>query len=173
MKNHSVSDYFKLRDEVDNICSKLHTIHAKSTACKMGCSSCCMNFSVFPVEFYVIREEIKSRRLKVEHNGTNDACIFLHNHNCTIYNSRPFICRSHGLPILAMDAEGENWELSFCPLNFNHVNDDYFSFENSFDQDTINSKLYQINQKFLQTKEGKQFENEVLIEVSKLKEFLT
>ena len=36
---------------------------------------------------------------------------------CSIYESRPLICRTQGLPLLLESEEGE-LEVDFCPLNF-------------------------------------------------------
>ena len=172
MKNNNIQHstaYNTIINELDTRCNQLHQTHQAHTRCRKGCSQCCMDFSVLPVEFYSILAAIKNNppiQLN-EHEG----CIFLVDHACTIYEHRPSICRSHGLPILNMDAEGENWELSFCPLNFTKVDDDYFSLDNGFQQDVFNSKLYLANREFVsEFKENKFSENE-LIELRKLKEY--
>ena len=36
---------------------------------------------------------------------------------CSIYESRPLICRTQGLPLLIESEDGEQ-EVDFCPLNF-------------------------------------------------------
>jgi Fe-S-cluster containining protein len=39
------------------------------------------------------------------------------NDRCSIYQSRPLICRTQGLPLL-IEAEDGGQEVDFCPLNF-------------------------------------------------------
>lgn len=163
--------YKEIRNQLSSTCDQLHYEHKEHTLCKKGCSDCCMNFDILPIEFHSIISEIKSIE-NVRLNNSNEGCLFLVNGQCTIYESRPSICRSHGLPILNMDEEGENWELSFCPLNFTKVDEDYFTLENGFLQDVYNSKLYLLNKAFIENfKKIKYNENE-LVEMRKLKDFL-
>lgn len=129
-----------------------------------------MNFSVLPVEFFSILNAIKENPPAL--NLDDDSkCLFLVNHSCQIYEHRPSICRSHGLPILNMDAEGENWELSYCPLNFTKVEADYFTLENGFQQDVYNSKLYLSNQEFVKDFENGTYSENELIELRALQKY--
>lgn len=45
------------------------------------------------------------------------ACPLLVKDRCSIYESRPLICRTQGLPLL-LEAEDGAQEVDFCPLNF-------------------------------------------------------
>ena len=45
------------------------------------------------------------------------ACPLLVEDRCSIYESRPLICRTQGLPLL-LEAEDGEAEIDFCPLNF-------------------------------------------------------
>jgi Fe-S-cluster containining protein len=139
----------QLLREIEKSSTQLHKQHIDQTVCKKGCDKCCMNFNLLPVEFYSILSSIKGKPIKIELTGNTDSCPFLSDHTCQIYQFRPSICRSHGLPILNMDEEGENWELSYCPLNFTQSDEDYFTHENCFQQDLFNSKLYLLNQEFI------------------------
>ncbi|HPS12209.1 MAG TPA: YkgJ family cysteine cluster protein, partial [Prolixibacteraceae bacterium] len=150
----AIRNYLSLRDEIDTICSSLHKKHNKYTSCDNGCDECCMNFRLLPVEFYSILFSAKESNLKYLNNSEEEGCPFLIRHSCAIYPHRPIICRSHGLPILDMDQEGENWELSFCPLNFKNNEDEYFTHSNCYHQDVFNSKLYMLNLEFIKTLEG-------------------
>lgn len=151
MDKNLLSRYYKLRSEIDALIEELEQIHKPHLSCKRGCDLCCMAFSVFPVEFYAIREElndkINSGLLPAPKN--EEDCRFLKNHNCTIYPSRPILCRTHGLPLLYMNNEGTEWELSHCELNFTDYDTDEFNHENTYPQDTLNSKLYMINRDFV------------------------
>ena len=49
------------------------------------------------------------------------ACPLLVDDRCSIYESRPLICRTQGLPLL-IEAEDGEAEVDFCPLNFTAPN---------------------------------------------------
>jgi Fe-S-cluster containining protein len=130
-----------------------------------------MDFSVLPVEFHAILDEIKQQG-NLQINETAEGCLFLVNNACTIYEFRPSICRSHGLPVLNMDDEGENWELSYCPLNFEEADEEYFTLENGFQQDLYNSKLYLANQAFIASFKEITYREDELVDMSNLKRYL-
>ena len=171
MENNAIEKYRAVRREITEKCDVLHQEHRNYTQCRKGCDSCCMNFSILPVEFFSILDAIKANPPKLNLNN-EDKCLFLVDHTCQIYEHRPSICRSHGLPILNMDAEGENWELSYCPLNFKTVDEDYFTLNNGYQQDLYNSKLYLANREFVQAFKEKQFQANELIELRELKKYL-
>lgn len=144
--------YKDLRNELDAEIKRLEQQHKKHLACKKGCDLCCLNFSVFPLEFEVIREETGGEFLPGalpdnENSQAPASCVFLKKHVCTIYNARPFICRTHGLPLLYMN--NDEWELSHCELNFTQITEDYFEEENTFMQDKWNSRLFMLNREFV------------------------
>jgi Fe-S-cluster containining protein len=166
-----LDQYLFIRNEIDRTCDRLHQEHKENTKCRKGCSDCCMNFSLLPVEFISILEEIKDKEVKLNIED-KDKCLFLSDGTCQIYAHRPSICRSHGLPILNMDEEGENMELSFCPLNFQEVEIDYFTMENGYQQDTFNSKLYLVNKEFVNSYEDEKFTENQLIDLRELSNYL-
>jgi hypothetical protein len=142
--------YKLLLSEIDNHTASLEEVHHKHMKCKNGCSLCCMDFSVFPVEFYFILNELKNENIKHGKNGdlNNEICAFLRNHSCTIYQHRPIMCRTHGLPLLYANDEGD-WELSACELNFTDYDFEDFTPENTLPQDRYNSKLFLLNREFI------------------------
>ena len=113
--------------------SSRYTAHLN---CHAGCSGCCQHhLSVFPVEAASIRKAINSlpqetqecvrkQALAVneqEARSESIACPLLVDDKCAIYNQRPLICRTQGLPLLIQaedDAEYGTSEVDFCPLNF-------------------------------------------------------
>ncbi len=165
-KQKALQEYFDLRDELDKYCAELYKLHKQHLQCQAGCDQCCMDFSIFPVEYYAIKQEAG--------NGVKDGvaldlageCPFLVNHRCVIYQSRPFICRTQGLPLLYMNEE--QWELSVCELNFTRFGFDGFTEENTFPQDKYNSRLFLLNQKFIKALPGKPYQPVDLIPLSKL-----
>ena len=163
-----LAKYRHLRNEVNNLCEKLSVLHKDRMECKEGCSQCCMNFQVLPVEYFAILEELRNN-LPAEFRELDedaDECNFLIDDMCQIYVSRPFICRTHGLPLLFMNQEGDAWELSACPLNFTDF--DNFHSDNTFPQDTYNSKLFLINQQFIKHYKQEGFGEFDLIPITRL-----
>lgn len=91
--------------------------------CKKGCSACCrVDLSVFEIESTLIKNWFLSlsksdqiNLLELWENPSQDGfCQFLKNDICTVYEARPTICRTQGLPLFI---ESENL-LDYCPLNF-------------------------------------------------------
>lgn len=158
--------YETVRNQVDKRVSVLSKKHNKHMQCAKGCDSCCTNFRLLPLEFEYIKSKLQALE-SFPDTGRNQ-CAFLVEHRCTIYEFRPIICRTHGLPILNMNEEGEQWELSFCELNFKDAPDEYFNFDNSYEQDTFNSKLYLANQMFI--KNFKEYSTESLLHLVRLSE---
>jgi len=175
-KNKWIEKYRALRRKVDSVSSSLSHTHSAHLECKKGCDLCCMDYSILPVEFYSILEELKNRGFKEKNlqlnKKNNEDCIFLKDHACTIYESRPLICRTHGLPLLYTNNDGE-WELSTCELNFTTFNFDNFSEMNTYPQDKFNSKLFLLNREFIaEFKDDKHFGESDLIPLKKLAEKL-
>lgn len=170
MKNY-FSKYLSLRNEIDNRYVKLEKEHAPHMKCKAGCDHCCMDYSVFPIEFFSILNAFEKKGLKplINENAEDEACIFLNNNKCTMYEHRPIICRTHGLPLLFMSEEG-NWELSACELNFTEFDMEQFSEENTFSQDTFNSKLFMLNKIFIMEQKETKYGEFDLIPMKKLKD---
>ena len=107
-KNKIFDKYLIIRNEVDKFAGKLEKIHHKNINCKKGCDSCCMDYSIFPVEFSFILNELKNKGFRFEQteNQKENGCVFLKNHTCTIYENRPVICRTHGLPLIYANDDG-------------------------------------------------------------------
>lgn len=149
-KNLHFEKYKLLLSEIDKHTATLEEVHHKHMKCKNGCSMCCIDFSVFPVEFYFILNELKNENIKLDKREdlSNEVCAFLRNHSCIIYQQRPIMCRTHGLPLLYANDEGE-YELSACELNFTDFDFEDFTPENTLPQDKYNSKLFLLNREFI------------------------
>lgn len=121
--------------------------------CRKGCDLCChVDLSVFGVEAEKIlmwfnclsdNERIRLRGLwkKRQLEGASYGgfkqlpCPFLYDGACTIYEARPLICRTHGVPLKRM--EGERQEVDCCSLNFENLP----PCEDWIDQDRLNTLL--------------------------------
>ncbi|NCB09582.1 MAG: hypothetical protein EOM73_15670 [Bacteroidia bacterium] len=168
------NQYKELRNEIDSLSEKLEKEHAPHMKCKCGCDLCCMDYRIFPVEFYSILQELKNRNYTgsdLSKIQDEESCIFLKNHRCQIYESRPVICRTHGLPLLFANEEGE-WELSACELNFTDFDLEDFTPENTFPQDKFNSELFMLNKQFIEANPKSGFNEFTLIPIKNLKENL-
>lgn len=62
-------------------------------------------------------EEQARKVLERDRQGQSVACPLLVDDRCSIYEARPLICRTQGLPLLVEAEDGEQ-EVDFCPLNF-------------------------------------------------------
>ena len=87
--------------------------------CGLGCSDCCLDdLSVFALEAELIRAKYADL-LAHGAPGPKGACAFLDGaKGCRIYEDRPYICRTQGLPLRWIDDPGTGTELrDICPLN--------------------------------------------------------
>ena len=90
------------------------------------------DYNIFPVEYYSIHKNLKSDKFALRPNFKDDnSCAFLSDHACLIYEHRPMICRTHGLPLIYTNDDNE-WELSNCELNFKAFNFEEFTFDNTY-----------------------------------------
>lgn len=164
-------NYLQIRTEVDQRVAELTEQHAHYLNCRKGCDLCCFSFRVFPVEYDAIAKEagltgVADLSATI---GENERCAFLANGACTIYESRPLICRTHGLPLLNMTEDGDEWELSFCELNFTDADDDEFAEENVYLQDKYNAMLYQANKEYLEANPQLGYQPDDLLALKDLK----
>lgn len=99
---------------------------APLTPCKKGCSACChYKVSVSEVEVAYIQKHTKHRRLKTyapKQDFHGQPCPFLHSGACSIYSSRPFVCRRHNaLTPNAYWCHHERSDRTFPLLGFTNV----------------------------------------------------
>ena len=109
----------------------LHQRHEAITdafRCGPGCASCChRRIEVFAVEAEPIATELamlaardpdlRARiRRQADDPEHSQICPLLVEDRCSVYDARPLICRSHGLPVLVNTDAGP--AVSVCPLYF-------------------------------------------------------
>lgn len=142
-------DYQQLIDDLDAEIARIGTRHGATLSCGPRCASCCLGFSVLPLEAACLREAIDAlpaaSREHLDRNlaeGT-DRCPLLIDELCSIYAARPVICRTQGLPLAYVDEEREAIEVSACPLNF--PDDHAFAPENLLFMDGFNGRLFELN----------------------------
>lgn len=140
-------DYLRLIDEIDRLAMLLTTRLRKHIICAPGCSSCCRQFSVVPLEAALIAQELGRQTTEPAAPRTDEsACGLLVADLCSVYARRPIICRTQGLPIAYLEEERAQIEVSACPLNF--TEDHPFSYEDLFFLDPFNGRLMELNRRY-------------------------
>lgn len=149
--NRLLENYIRLREKVDSLCDGITTKLGDAITCCPGCSTCCLSISVFPVEAAAISEAISSlsqeKRILIQKQASepSDACPLLCNGLCVVYESRPIICRTHGLPII-LD-EGGTRRIDVCPMNCGKM--ESLPGEAVIDLERLNTMLAAINALYL------------------------
>ena len=114
----------RLRSRVDQHFAAARARSPHAMQCATGCDACChRRFGVFTVEADPIREALARidpavrARIRDQARSDEDRCPLLVDGRCTVYEVRPIICRSHGVPVAAEDEDGET-VVDHCRLNF-------------------------------------------------------
>ena len=156
------TDYIKLVEKVDAFSDKVLREYADEIVCNKGCSSCCAKvLSFFPVELLYIVDYIKNNDVDIQLISDNikaieenklHSCPFLDNDECIIYDVRPIICRTFGLPAMVEVDDDNKAELLICEQNFANKQ---LKIEKEFlfNLNTLNSMLFIINSVFVKTYE--------------------
>jgi Fe-S-cluster containining protein len=165
-----IDAYYSLRAEIDLLSQKLTDEHQKHLTCREGCDQCCLNLNIFPVEYEAILAELTPAGIPsiAVITGEDDPCTFLKDHSCSIYPSRPIICRTHGLPLLFTNDEGTDMELALCELNFTDAADLEFTVDNTYPEDSFVSRLYLINREFIKHCKDPNYKGQQLIPLTNI-----
>lgn len=107
-----------LHAAVDREAQRVAAIHGERLVCRRGCFGCCVDdLTVFEVE----AEKIRRDHADLLASGTPapvGQCAFLDDEGgCRIYASRPYVCRTQGLPLRWIDEELEAEMRDICGLN--------------------------------------------------------
>jgi len=100
-----VSRLGELTRKVDAFFVRVAERHGTDMQCATGCSDCChVRLTITGVEAAAIRDEVaqwpRARRRGLVAGGPTDRCAALDPAGrCKIYDARPLVCRSHGVPI--------------------------------------------------------------------------
>ena len=156
--SHLLQNYTQLVARVDALCDVISSSLGGQITCSAGCSSCCTAITVFPVEAAAMRETLDSfpalqaeeiRRHVLEH-ADGERCPLLLHHHCLLYDARPIICRTHGLPIVYTHNGQRNSDC--CPLNMNET--ESLSGAQVVDLDKLNTLLAAVNSIYLSRSDG-------------------
>lgn len=139
------ADYRQLVAEIDVAISQLiEKRFVNLLHCRPGCASCCQAFRVLPLEAALLRRAMSAREA-VPAAG-DDHCRLLLDERCLVYEQRPIICRTQGLPIAYIDETADKIEVSACPLNFG--GDYQFVHEDLLFLDRFNNRLAGLNRRY-------------------------
>jgi len=111
----------RLHREIDERCAFLESRHVSRLRCERGCSACCVDdLTVFEVEAERIRRA-HAGLLRERKPRPSGSCAFLDDEGaCRVYASRPYVCRTQGLPLRWLEPSEEGGGVEFrdiCPLN--------------------------------------------------------
>jgi len=148
-----LENYHRLLDKVDQLCEGITMLLGDALTCHTGCSSCCIAISVFPVEAAALiaaagklpTEQYQQLKQQLSFPVTGDRCPLLVNDLCLLYQARPVICRTHGLPILITEESGRRMDV--CPLNCKGM--ERIPGEALIDLERLNSLLVSVNVLYL------------------------
>ncbi len=124
-----LAEYRAVLAKVDAKADEIFARREGDVACRKGCADCCApGPSVLPVEAFAIETTLEQRAATGDvglPSPGQERCAFLDGEGaCSIYDVRPLLCRTHGLPI-RMPGGGGRGQLPVidddtwaCGLNF-------------------------------------------------------
>jgi hypothetical protein len=109
--------------EIDKQVDHLTHINTNRLNCGIGCAGCCIdNLSIYEIEALNIKSN-KGAFLIEEQPYPAGSCAFLNSAgHCRIYEHRPYVCRTQGLPLRWYDVYDNDRIIEMrdiCPLNDN------------------------------------------------------
>jgi uncharacterized protein len=154
--NDIFREYELFLKDTEQLASQLHERLRELLVCRAGCSSCCQLLSLLPLEWHWIKSQLTAYGAVSGISAEGDKCPFLSHDLCSIYEIRPLICRTHGLPLLYLNSECTSWELSLCGLNEEVLDEDrwetLFQDKCYLEMDKLNARLNRLNRRFLENK---------------------
>lgn len=151
--SHLLDNYKQLIARIDALCNSIAATLGEQITCSPGCSSCCTSITVFPVEAAAMRETLKKLpkqnaeeiRRHISEHAEDERCPLLFHNQCLLYEARPIICRTHGLPI-TYTSDGQR-SSDCCPLNLTET--ESVSGSSVVDLDKLNTLLVAVNSIYL------------------------
>lgn len=144
--NRFFQEYLKIRDETLKFYLRFEKEY-KNFMCKKGCSECCEEFTILPIEFYYINTVIKKELIQPQRIDSKD-CVFLKEKICQIYDIRPINCIIQGLPLFFRDIDTGANEVVICPKNENILFTKSKEKYSLFEYDLLLAKIITLNELF-------------------------
>lgn len=107
--------YRELGDYCDALAQRVRARFGAAWQCRAGCSGCCRLSTVCGLEAVVLLQAGLGSRFSDQTKGVGEQCCLLRADRCLVYQHRPLICRTHGLPLAS--AALTAGEVDCCPLN--------------------------------------------------------
>ncbi|MBI2394805.1 MAG: YkgJ family cysteine cluster protein [Deltaproteobacteria bacterium] len=106
----------RLHEAIDEAAASIAARHGPRLRCRRGCSGCCVDdLTVFEVEAAAIVRHHPDVLEQAPHPA--GACAFLDAQGaCRVYASRPYVCRTQGLPLRWLEDDGCE-RRDICALN--------------------------------------------------------
>lgn len=149
--------YIQLLNKVDAKFKEIQERNKQHMQCQQSCHSCCLpGLSVSSLEASHIAKFLRdhtdvdafAREAEEKNPFHGTRCSFLNEQGaCTVYEARPIVCRSHGVPIRFED-EDKQTLLDVCPLNFDNTNLVDIDAADFINIDTLNTILVTIAKQF-------------------------
>jgi Fe-S-cluster containining protein len=125
-----VSRLGELTTKIDGFFARVEARHGADMQCATGCSDCChVHLTITSAEAAAIRAEVggwpgdRRRTLRTVRTADDPRCAALDEvGRCRIYDARPVVCRSHGVPIRLR--HGSLPVVESCSRNFAHSEPD-------------------------------------------------
>lgn len=136
----------ELSRKVDAFFARVAERHGTDMQCATGCSDCChVRLTITGVEAAAIRAHVadwpSDRRDSLATTGPADRCAALDaGGRCRIYEARPLVCRSHGVPIRMR--QGGLPVVQACHRNFTRTRPDP---DCILDQTTLSATLLAVD----------------------------
>ena len=140
----------ELTCKVDAFFARVAERHGADMQCQTGCADCChVRLTITGVEASAIRAHVAAwpvpRRRQLAVVGPDDRCAALGpDDRCKIYDARPLVCRSHGVPIRLR--RGALPVVEACHRNFRRTTPDA---DCVLDQATLSATLFAIDRRGL------------------------
>jgi hypothetical protein len=108
----------QLHASVDASVARLEALHRGRSQCREGCHDCCVDdLAVSRAEAARILED-HGAMLAVGAPAPAGGCAMLDERGaCRVYASRPYVCRTQGLPLRWVDDEAGVEQRDVCPKN--------------------------------------------------------
>lgn len=130
MPHPILAEYLAAREKIDAAARVVFERRKRDVACERGCARCCVEgLSVLSVEAFALQEHLDEHGLSGAPSPPPGGCAFLDGEGaCTVYEARPLVCRTHGLPVRMPGGAGDEGarrrtlpvldDTEVCELNF-------------------------------------------------------
>ena len=148
-----LTNYRLLVKSLDDHARRIAADYRAHMKCRKGCDGCCQHLSLSWVEGFALFDALRKSpkpiadiiHRKAAQAGADLECPLLEGHTCLLYDARPVICRTHGLPLMNEEKGGR--EVHYCPENFRDL--ETLPGTAVLDMELVNTSLATINALFV------------------------